>query len=1611
MKNRVLSVIGAIMLLIICTLSTVEARDPVFPEDCPEIHVGESKSASLYMWSSNDVFYKFVPEHTGYYKVAMTSPGQEIVWTPDKKQIRVAVDDMYVSYYRLEKDKTYYIEMYCNSSSLKTIKMTLTTADFLTLTDSTPITVTTNSSDDGLFEFVPEHDGLYRFEITVPDESFSSSVTIYPEVGYLAWTQKRYNRRHFATLVPLEKGKTYCGDFGCGAKEDTIVNIVARPETITPLTLSDTHRGRLTHAEDFVMLSFTPTADGFYKGVYSGCNAPCLYNSGFGIIYSDWSSSTNDLYGYEPRFLEAGKTYHYLLDFWTREEFDYSFTVEKATPENLSLSASSQITLSPYEHKLYKFVPAYDGVYNFTIGSTVCDGTSAKSTVVLYDKDFKKIVSSQSYAEKKLDAGETYYYTLHPGSYTKENTITYSFMGEQIVPISENAELTAEITTPGEFKYYKFTPSYAGGAVYHVSVSGTSTPKVEVCDKNLTASITKTSGFTFEQSAKDGEYTILKVGFSDAQQTGSVKLTLSCHELIHLEKGVEYTTNITKPGDYRYFYYDGYDYNDGVVVFEAYGDFTSTITGMSSSSGDYYAQSAESKLVSQTKNKYFMVDPASADSTGEMKVKVTSSPCHYVSESFDTTTIEIKNPGDCAWVDYSADDTYPDEVFSLISEGSCDTYVEAYRYGTNGLEYAESDDNSGWRNNFSIGVTNNSLFCVKLKDGATGTFDVRLSSTSSKTITLGRKNTVPCTTPGDTITYSSFTYTPAKSGLYQLTKYEKPEICLVTTCEVYNPDGKEIANFNHQLYLQANKEYLFRCYADCDKSDTTSYFILKKITDKNLGALPLDEKLTPDLASGTTGYYTYTATADETLYLITPGGGSDCLGHYDVYDSHWTYINSDTHETYPLIAGEKYVITCTDSVYAKILQTADNTTVNTSDVADLRSGYYENNMDKSWIYTAPEGTLYNEVTFAAETVIGDDNFRNDDDYLYIYDDDGNEVGKYTGFSLQGKTIIVKGDTFRLRLVTNSSWINSGFYVTDVKNFTAVPAPGASIPSGTIKPSEVTLSGISVADIYYKIDTASSEGEYTKYSEPFEIVETCTLTVYAEINGTNSETVSYQYKIDTKPIAEPVITEAKQSNGYITLTATAAEGKIYYRYLGSNTIYEYKSPITLTYSAVIEFYAQLGIVKSKTVTCRYEINPTNLTYAIPKPDIAVNPVLGGYEVTVSVPDGVTLCDRDDSVNYADDHPEPLCGNSDYGFTHTSGEWIYSIDWTELSVYVRGISGKTTGDYCTDSSELPKRYKVTETAYVTADIERYYENSSGTWSYTTSNYEVMHSTNRIYDEKYEQSKESFVFIEVPKAATPVITTAADKLYITAQDDSQVYYSINDGEPTVYTVPVPVNSGDVIRAYAIDYGVGMSDAAEHTYIGEVYTSSSMKHEILGSEAGFGMSEGILSGSVDVLNTEKELTNAIVLLAAYDKETDHFITMSQVPVESASDITKLDDIQLPGLEGREFYVKAFLWEDMDSMKPISIAKTVYQTPDADVSANADVSVVTLTSPKEISGEVFVALYDADNRLLEVDVQPAASAVYPQLTEADNAAYAKIMWWDMDSVEPVCAPETKSLQ
>ncbi len=111
---------------------------------------------------------------------------------------------------------------------------------------------------------------------------------------------------------------------------------------------------------------------------------------------------------------------------------------------------------------------------------------------------------------------------------------------------------------------------------------------------------------------------------------------------------------------------------------------------------------------------------------------------------------------------------------------------------------------------------------------------------------------------------------------------------------------------------------------------------------------------------------------------------------------------------------------------AECAVTVTNSSYTVTSVSDLGSSHpYENNCSDSWIYTLKNAASI-DVTFDSKT-----NIEEDFDYLYLYDKDGEEVGMYTGTELAGKTIHIKGDTVRIKLLSDNAGSEWGFKVTSV----------------------------------------------------------------------------------------------------------------------------------------------------------------------------------------------------------------------------------------------------------------------------------------------------------------------------------------------------------------------------------------------------------------------------------------------------------------------------------------------------------------------------------------------------------------------------------------------------
>ena len=87
---------------------------------------------------------------------------------------------------------------------------------------------------------------------------------------------------------------------------------------------------------------------------------------------------------------------------------------------------------------------------------------------------------------------------------------------------------------------------------------------------------------------------------------------------------------------------------------------------------------------------------------------------------------------------------------------------------------------------------------------------------------------------------------------------------------------------------------------------------------------------------------------------------------------------------------------------------------------------YAENSDITWTYQHTEDAYALKLTFSEDTEL-----ESGYDFLYVTDEDGNERN-FTGMTLQGKSIYVLGDSFTLRLTTDSSENENGFAITAVE---------------------------------------------------------------------------------------------------------------------------------------------------------------------------------------------------------------------------------------------------------------------------------------------------------------------------------------------------------------------------------------------------------------------------------------------------------------------------------------------------------------------------------------------------------------------------------------------------
>ena len=158
-----------------------------------------------------------------------------------------------------------------------------------------------------------------------------------------------------------------------------------------------------------------------------------------------------------------------------------------------------------------------------------------------------------------------------------------------------------------------------------------------------------------------------------------------------------------------------------------------------------------------------------------------------------------------------------------------------------------------------------------------------------------------------------------------------------------------------------------------------------------------------------------------------------------------------------------------------------------------------------WLYTSP-GAQKLYVTFDERTCM-EDGF----DYLYIYDGNGQQVGKYTGTELAGTTVTVPGDTVKIQINSDGSGSEWGFKVTGIRaEASAVvvnPIGGDNAPTCRVDGQTLTVTCDRACVAAYKdadgsyvrlTPTANANGSYS-YTLP-EGVSEVTVAVRGDLDG-------------------------------------------------------------------------------------------------------------------------------------------------------------------------------------------------------------------------------------------------------------------------------------------------------------------------------------------------------------------------------------------------------------------------------------------------------------------------------------------------------------------------------
>lgn len=298
------------------------------------------------------------------------------------------------------------------------------------------------------------------------------------------------------------------------------------------------------------------------------------------------------------------------------------------------------------------------------------------------------------------------------------------------------------------------------------------------------------------------------------------------------------------------------------------------------------------------------------------------------------------------------------------------------------------------------------------------------------------------------------------SGCTSITSVTLPN-CITKICDDAFSfcDNLEKVEFGHELKSIGNYAFAYTSLKNITIPDSVTY-----IGDYAFSCCSFESIVIPDSLTSVNDYaFSYcnklkTVIIPDSVTKIGYSAFDECLlisnvlfkgsksqwNSIDFSDSNYYLVESVIH--YDVKFVEKKAPTCVNKGYDlySCSECSDGVKINYTDPLghNVVSGIcercgkseedfvesahpYNDDADESWtIYKKDADRIVITFSNTTETMA-------DRDYIYLYDKNGEEIGKYSGTELADKKITVLGDTVKIRLVSDEGYTLFGFSLSDI----------------------------------------------------------------------------------------------------------------------------------------------------------------------------------------------------------------------------------------------------------------------------------------------------------------------------------------------------------------------------------------------------------------------------------------------------------------------------------------------------------------------------------------------------------------------------------------------------